>query len=267
MYLPHFRNLFAVRYNVEKINNIIASPLARLIAIISLIVVVGISVNRCKNSIDRLQVMDKQTEHNIKVGRDTVRITVNKAGFTEYNKLAYIGQIKDLELLNDSLYKSVIAERGKVTNLTNTIVSYETEAIKLTNTIKKLDGDNYGLSFTYAKRDSGSYQNIEGVSRFKLDKISGKLTSDSTILTKNSLELSVTIGQRKTDTGYEFFATSKSPNFVLKDATSFVAFPKAEPQKRFGLGVHVGYGLSFYGNDVKVGPNVSVGLNYNLIKF
>lgn len=245
----------------------IASPLARLIAILALFVAVGISVNRCKNSIERLNVMDNQTEHNIKAGRDTVRITVNKAGFTEYQKLAYIGQIKDLQLLNDSLYKSVMAEKGKVANLTNAVVTYKTESIKLANTIEKLDSDNYGLSFAYSRRDSGSYQNIEGMSRFKLDRISGKLTADTTILTKNSLELAVTIGQRKTDTGYEFFATSKSPNFVLKNATSFVAFPKPEPQKKFGLGIHVGYGLSFYGNEVKVGPNVSVGLNYNFIKF
>lgn len=252
---------------MEKLNNIIASPLARLIAILALLLAMGISVNRCRNSIDRLQVLDNQTEHNIKAGRDTVRITVNKAGFTEYDKLAYIGQIKDLKLLNDSLYKSVIAEKGKVANLTNAVVIYKTESIKLANTIENLGADKYGLSFAYAKRDSGSYQNIEGVSRFILDRVSGRLTADTTILTKNSLELSVTLGQRKTDTGYEFFATSKSPNFILKDATSFVAFPKPEPQKRFGLGFHLGYGLSVYGNTVKVGPNLSVGLNYNLIKF
>lgn len=267
MYLPNCGNLFDVRYNVEKLKNIIASPLARWIALIALFVAMGVSVNRCRNSVDRLKVMDKQTEHNIKVGRDTIRITVNKAGFTEYDKLAYIGQIKDLQLLNDSLYRSVIAEKGKVVDLTNTVVSYKTESIKLANTIEDLGSGHYGLAFAYSKRDAGSFQNIEGVSKFRLDQTNGKLTADTTILTKNSLELAITLGHRKTDTGYEFFATSRSPNFVLKDASSFVEVPKPEAPKRFNIGVHLGYGLSFYGNTVKVGPNVSVGLNYSLIKF
>jgi len=252
---------------VEKLKNIIVSPLFRWIVIIVLLIFIGLSMNRCRNSVDRLKVMDKQTEHNIRVGKDTVRITVNKAGFTEYDKLAYIGQIKDLQLLNDSLYKSVSEQEGKVANLTNAVIGYRNDSIKLANTIEDLGSGHYGLSFKYAKRDSGSFQNIEGVSKFKLDRNTGTLYPDTTVLTKNSLELSVTLGHRKTDTGYEFFALSKSPNFVLKDANSFVEIPKPEPQKRFGLGVQVGYGVSVYGNDVKVGPNVSVGLNYNLVKF
>lgn len=229
-------------------------------------VVMIFSVNNCRNAVMRMDVSKKQTEHNIKVGRDTVRITVNKQGFTEFDKLAYVGQIKDLYSINADLASELEKQKGKISDLTKVIVDYRTDSVRLANRLLRYADGRYGLAFTYASRDSGSVQNIEGVSRFKLDQV-GAIVPDYTVLTKNTLELNVTLGHRKVENGYEFFATSKSPNFILKNAQSFVAVPAPVLPKRFGLGFQLGYGLSVYGNDVKLSPNISVGLNYNLIRF
>lgn len=42
---------------------------------------------------------------------------------------------------------------------------------------------------------------------------------------------------------------------------------RGQPQSRWGLGVHTGYGFQFGGNQIRASPIVGIGLNYNLINF
>ena len=40
-----------------------------------------------------------------------------------------------------------------------------------------------------------------------------------------------------------------------------------QKRSRWGLGVHAGYGFTIQNNTIKAAPNISVGLNYNLLLF
>jgi len=229
-------------------------------------VIVILSVNRCRTSVKKMDHLEAQTEHNLKVGKDTVRIIINKRGFTEFDKLAYVGKIENLKKLSDSLAAEASAVKGEVANLTRMVMKYRADSVVFANTLEEYGEGRYGLAFKYAARDSGAVQNIEGISRFKINE-TGKVVPDYTILTKNELALKVTVGHKKVKGGYEFFATSKSPNFVLTDAESFVAVPEPKVPKKFGIGLHAGYGLALDGTGLKLAPTVSLGINYNIISF
>jgi hypothetical protein len=59
------------------------------------------------------------------------------------------------------------------------------------------------------------------------------------------------------------FVKTDNPYIKLQEISGFT-IPKNK-QKKFGLGIQVGYGLNYSGNSFRLGPTISVGLQYNFL--
>ncbi len=59
--------------------------------------------------------------------------------------------------------------------------------------------------------------------------------------------------------------SANDPRVTIKGLKSFTV--KEKPQKRLGIGVSAGYGITHHNNAIYTTPYIGVGLNYNLIEF
>lgn len=220
------------------------------------------------------------SEQNIKALNDSVRVSKNKVGDLEFSKNILVSEKSDLKNLNGDLKKELDKEKGKVFELTTMIISIKkkpNDTIRVpTNILIYPDGSN-GLSWTYDKEyDKLNSRHIAGVSKFKIDTTTFKITPLETLLTKDEINFNIVQGLREKDGNIEMFVRSDYPDFSVKDLNTVIIDPKTNPilkkfttQKRFGFGPYIGYGvyINNFNGTIGLGANIGLGIHYDLFKF
>lgn len=216
----------------------------------------------------------KINEQNNRALTDSLRFVKNKAGEIEAIKSSFVAKLSDLEKLNKDLYNESKKEIGNLKALIKGSISVNTGNVIISNELKQYpDGKTYGLLFEKTKIDSGLVWSIKGESRFKFD--NNTIFPGQTEIFNNQMKLKLVLGFKENKENYEVFARSASPYVTFDDLSGVMLIPKkADPlltppakNKRFGLGINIGYGVGFINKQLMLTPYVGFGLQYNLIKF
>lgn len=210
-------------------------------------------------------------EHNINALNDTLRVTINKAGEQENNKLALLtDKVESLVSLNEDLANEIDKIRGTV----NTIIKSETiikhDTIQITSKGEYKDSVaivSFNFDTTYSP---GNYRKRTGTTSYdlKTSKSTAQLSTDET-------GISFVTGIKNLDKGKpEIFLTSKYPGFTVTQLEGAVLDPnifksKTRP-KLITIGLQLGYTPITYSLKTKQLDfdlqrfGGGVGLNFNL---
>jgi len=222
------------------------------------------------------QIIKKQlavAEHNTKVLRDSIRVTKDKAGKDETNKLALLtDKVSHLEQLSTDLYSEVKNIKGKVSTVIKSDVKLVHDTVPLIVHSTLIDSI-VRADFDYSKDYSlGNSRKLKGYTRYDLrtGQTGGELTQDETTMR-------FTTGIKNLDKGKpEIFLKSDYPGFVVTALDGAVLDPHLFSKKPkvhlITLGVGVGYNPVSYDfitkkldfNLHRVG--ITAGININLIR-
>jgi hypothetical protein len=250
----------------------------RNILVIIILLLGGIGVYGL-NRINSLNTQLAVSEQNQKALADSVRVTTNKLGESEYSKNILISEKKHLDKLNSDLAEELSHEKGKVWELTKYIVSISNtspdgtvDTIYITNTLIKYPDGSNGLEWEHDTiYDLNNERHLAGISKFKVDTLTGVVTPLETLITKDEIKFDIVQGLRELDGNLEMFVRSTYPGFGVEDLNSVILDPKKHPilkkftkKKKFGLGPYIGFGF-----DQGLTPSVQlgIGVTYDLIQF
>jgi hypothetical protein len=194
-----------------------------------------------------------------------IRIEKNRNNESEAVRTAFVTNMENLKSLNKKLYDESRKEIGELKAIISGQITASQQPLTISNALERYNDGKYGLKFS----NSTTKWDIAGVSKFRLD--NNVLYPDSTNISVNSLRINLVMGFKEHDDKYEIFARSDDPSIVVSkmDGAIFISkknditCPPVKPQKKLGLGLHLGYGFSTQG----IGPIMGVGLSYNLISF
>lgn len=208
-------------------------------------------------------------EHNLQVINDTLRITLDKAGKAEANKLAFLmDEISDLKNLNTALYNELKNIKGKV----STVIQGDVQIIeKLVPFIVKaeLADSTVRVDFKFDTAYSpGNFRKLAGYTKYNI--ANGHAEG---VKTQDEIGIKFTTGIKNLDKGKpEIFLKSDYPGFTVTALDGAVIDPnlfKKPKQKKLSVGLHVGYSPLYYNFDTKKSGFTNqitggVGLNYKL---
>jgi hypothetical protein len=249
----------------------------QFILIAALVVVCMLWFKSCSKQSQLKEEAERQqkiADQNQRALTDSLRFVKNKAGDIEAIKSSFVAKLSDLEKLNKDLYKESKKEIGELKALVKSSIGAGVEGVVISNELKRYpDGNTIGLLFKDTRADSGMVWHIDGESKFKFE--NNTIFPGTTTINSNTMKLKIVLGFKENKENYEVFARSASPNVTFDDLSGVMFIPKkADPlltppvrNKKFGLGIHIGYGIGFMNKQVMLTPYVGVGLSYNLIKF
>lgn len=228
------------------------------------------------------------SKQNEKALSDSVRISINKVGEVEYSKNILVADIGDLEKLNKNLFDEMKKEKGKVSELTSTIISIKNknnDTVILPSKLIEYSNGDRGISWEYDTiYDAKNYRRISGVSNFKINftKTTYNVMPLNTNIIKFDIGFNIVQGLRETKNGdVEMFVRSNHPGFEVSDLSSVIINPENNPilkkfttsatvkNKRFGIGINAGYGIYVDGKNNTAGTGIiaGFGLSYSLFRF
>lgn len=247
-----------------------------------LLIALGITIRKNQGLKTDLNI----SEQNQKALTDSVRVSKNKAGELEYSKNILVAKNGDLSKLNADLAAEYAKERGKISELSKTIAIIKNnpkDTVFLPTSVIKYPDGSKGLAWEYDTiYNVNNYKKIKGVSDFKIDftTMTYNIIPLSTKITDFEIGFDFIQGLRETKAGdVEMFVKSNHPGFDVKDLNSVIINPDTHPvlkkftnktkQKRFGIGVHAGYGVYIdnFKNTSGLGAQVGVGFSYSLLNF
>lgn len=211
---------------------------------------------------------------NIKALNDTVRLTKDRQGRDEFDKLALLtDKVSKLEDLNQSLYAEVKAVKGKVSSIIAADVKVKEVEKPVPFVVKGELVDStvtatFSLDTTFSP---GNWRKIAGLTQYNLK------TSQSTgMLTKSEFGMRFTTGIKNLDKGKpEIFLKSDYPGFTVTQLDGAVLDPKLFQKKKVPLittGLNFGYTPVTYDIRTKkfdFNPSrvsVTAGINVNILK-
>lgn len=248
-----------------------------IVVTVGLIIAVLLWLQTCNSKKDLKNEMERQekiAEQNTRALTDSLRYVKNKAGEIEAVKSSFVAKLEDLEKLNKDLYLESKKEIGNLKALIKGSLSANVENVAISNELKKYpDGKTYGLLFEKTVVDTGMTWSIKGESKFKME--NNTIFPGQTDILNNQMKLKLVLGFKENKEHYEVYARSANPNVKFDELSGVMFIPKkADPlltpptrTKRFGLGVHLGYGAGLMDKRVMLTPVLSVGIQYNIIKF
>lgn len=208
-------------------------------------------------------------EHNINALQDTLRVTKNKVGETEYNKLAFLtDKLENLEKLNTDLYKTVKNIKGNVSTIIKGDTKIVTDTLYLassTTVNQDTITTRFNFDSTYSK---GNSRSLAGFTQYNM---ATKATKAQ--LTKDEISISFITGIKNLDKGKpEIFLTSNYPNFqivALQGAVLDKNLFKGKAPRKISVGAQLGYSpLSYNFSTKKLGITnqitFGVGVSYRI---
>lgn len=221
------------------------------------------------------EVLKKQlatTEHNLQVAYDTIRITKDRVGKEEYNKLAYLtNSVENLSKLNKDLANQVKDIKGDVSSISETKIQIIEKKVPFLVRGELLDSQaisyfNYDTTYS-----PGNFRKLSGFTRFNLStkESSGEKTED-----KIGIKLIGGIKNLK-EGKPEIFVKSDYPGFQITSLEGAVLDPDLfKPKKKTPLitpSLTIGYTPIIYNNQqgLKLITNnfgLTVGVGFNILK-
>lgn len=199
----------------------------------------------------------------------------NKADEEYRAKTILVQTNKELKKSNDSLY----AEYKKIKKddpliITKTILETRVDTLPMETVIVHSSPNEYHFNWSYS-------ENVDNNNYFR---IGGHTTTDSlmsvaaTSLDSMSLgaDLKLNVVKSEADNALRIVARSNNPRVKITQMEGVVLDPTKNeliksyfPPKRWGVGVGLGVGVGYdiTGKRVSVGPQVTVGINYNLFNW
>jgi len=239
-----------------------------------LLIIVGfaiVSLQQCGSNRD----LRKQLEvanHNIKAINDTLRVTKDKDGKDEANKLALLtDKLSNLEKLNADLASEVKSIKGKVGTIIKGDVVVVHDTIPLIVKSEFIDSTvrtDFNFSKTYSP---GNFRSLTGYTKYDLRSAKGvgELTSDS-------LGIRFTTGIKNLDKGTpEIFLKSDYPGFSVTQLDGAVLDPKLFKKTKVRLlttGLNIGWTpVTYDAGTKKLDFNLkrfgaTAGVNINILK-
>jgi len=211
------------------------------------------------------------TEHNLKVANDSVRITKDKAGKDEANKLAYyVKENSDLQKLNKDLALEVKNTKGKVSTIVKEQVKIVTDTVYLASntTIDETDSTittDFNFDTTY---NPGNFRKLKGFAKYDF-----KTKQSSAQLNTDEIGIAIITGIKNLDKGKpEIFVRSNYPGFSVTQIDGAVLDPKlfkTTKQRRLSLGLNLGFSpISYNIADKKIETKSQItfgaGINYRI---
>lgn len=210
---------------------------------------------------------------NITALNDSLIISKTKNGNLIADKGVLIAEKDNLYQLNSELAEEVKKIKGDVVRLTNTVIELSNQnPIILDDTIFMLGNDSILVKWQkHEQFDKYNFRTIMGETLLQRIDSNTNTYNSNTILTTNSIGLSLTTGLREINGKLRIFVTSAYPGFSVTKLNGAEIDPKDNPiyknfvekKKPWGIGVQVGYGF----NNKGVSPFVGVGVSYNFIRF
>ena len=186
---------------------------------------------------------------NLEVKNDTIRQKENHIGRMTASIRAYntsMGMLKDY---NDSLYKTVKEQRGKIKQLIQAKARASIDTIRVPAEIDTLPNNTYNITFKSRFSEPGFSVLMAGASKFSVD--SGAVTAHYTQINQLETSIKLNVGFREYKDRYEVFATSPSDKVTISELKGVNIIAKDEPLKHdegldlfsVGFGITSGYDI------------------------
>ena len=236
---------------------------------ISIIVIIKISNNNLSRKL-------ANTEYNLTVVRDSIRIIKDKTGNTESDKLAYLADnVKNLALLNKDLSDKIKSIQGNISSIITTEVKIVEKPVPFLVTKKVKDS---GLISIHFKQDTvyspGNYKILSGYTEYNTytgEVKAKKITDESGI--------ALTTGIKNLDKGKpEIFIKSNYPGFSVTSLNGAVLDPKLFNNSKKNKtplvtpGITIGWTPVTWNNDKQEvnfstkSVGITAGLSFNVLK-
>lgn len=263
-------------------SKLLGSPDGRTFLVAVIAVILGILLLRSCNDLNN----EKRTSKQNQAAADTaMQIAKNKDNQLSYQKAAYEGTVSDLKKKNDSLYKAYQAEKGSVKIISIVKPRINEPLISLDNQLVIINDTLRGLKFS----KTTPLRSIEGMTTFgftrtlKKDSLFYRLSAGTTTISKDETSIELVTGLKEDKGVYSIFVTPKTPGVTITNIEGAIidkstlfgsnTSPLATPisTKRGGLGFNIGLGMmpAIYDGGVHIvfGPTLSIGYNYNVVRF
>lgn len=231
------------------------------------------TTRKLKAEIARQELISGQ---NLAALNDTIKVYKNRIGEMSYVKPIAMMSIDELEKYYPELYAALKAEWGEVKVIWKTRIIYrDTGSVK--NSVLNLEGNKYALDFDYTSLDRNlriKARNTFFATPILIDEEKNIYDIETkpgiTTIQDFSLKLGFTTGVKKDNDGiYRIFVTPDSDKIVVTDLkgadiSELFVPPPAPKKKRWGIGPYIGVGLS---TDMKLSPQVGLGVTYSIIRF
>jgi len=230
-----------------------------------------LNLQTCRNNRD-LKKEIAVAQHNINALNDTIRITKDRQGKDEYNKLALLtDKMSNLEKLNADLYNEVKNIKGKVATVIKGDVQIVHDTVPLIVKGELVDS-TVRADFDFSKDYSpGNFRKLSGYTKYDLRTGvgAGQLTADT-------LGIRFVTGIKNLDKNKpEIFLKSDYPGFSVTQLDGAVLDPKLFQKTKVRLittGLNIGWTPVTY--DVKTKKtdvnltrfSATFGININVLK-
>lgn len=234
---------------------------------ISLLVIFSISLNFKQCTDIKIQ------SQNIKGLSDTLKVTKNKLGEAVKSNGLLLMDINELEENNSSLMLEInkLSKKDKKNlieiNKLSITIDFLKDSLDKKEIIKpdtSIVVDSNTVIYPFSK--SSIYRELKWeVTVFSKEKqVTSTITSDK-------IFADITIGKKEEKNKITLFASSSNPYINITKLEGAVidlsAYNKFQKKKPFGLGLHIGYGLSTNKGIVFISPYIGVGLSYNFLRW
>ena len=222
----------------KEVKNIALMVLTGIIIIAS----IAINVKQCSDNKDLKEI----NRHNITALKDSIKLYKTKSGDLAAEKLILLGDLKDLELANDSLAQRVkelgVQKPSSVIYVNNDIIHEKHDTTWLYT-----PGKDFKKSWAF----NNKWRDLEGTVSVK-DTVAG-LTIDKDVV---HVDYVIAVEKGKA------YVSTQNPYVHFKDIQG-IELPK-QKQKRWGIGPQVTFGIS---EDGKMHSSLGVGVTYSLFQF
>lgn len=214
----------------------------------------------------------KVANQNINALNDTIRVTKDKAGQAEYNKLSLLtDKVSNLEKLSADLYAEVKKLKGKPATIIkgDVVVVHDTVPLIVKG---EVIGDVVHTPFNFDSTYSeGNYRKLAGYTKYNL-----KTGEASGLKTVDEFGIRLVTGIKNLDKGKpEIFFKSAYPGFSVTALEGAVLDPKLFSKKKVPLitgGISIGWTPTAYDLNTKKFDfkptrfGVNAGININVLK-
>lgn len=225
--------------------------------------------------VDNLTVENRVLIQNNNALLDSLRVTYDNEGKSEYNKgVLIVNNLKELKENNKRLRNQISNLKGDIDQITEIMGSISIDTLDTDEDIIKTIDDYHKIEWNLSKEyDSLNKTTLKGSSKFMvtINKDSLQITSLGTTLLENITYFNIIQGLRLNKDGmYEVFVKSGHPNFKVSKLSTFIIDPKnsklykdfiKKRRIRFGIYAGIGLGTSNTGG-LRLNPQIGLGAMY-----
>ena len=238
--------------------------------IVIILALVLLFVRQCHKT-NELKIDKEIAESNLDALKDTVATEKNKAGEIEFTKQALISKSQNLEKWNKELADQVNKERGKVIYIQKSsgqVISVPSEVI--TNIVTVYDNETASIETQFdTVYSADNYRRLKLMTTVKMD--SSRIKSSTSRITNDEIGFNIVTGLKEDGGKIRIIVRSDYPGLTFTKIDGALVDPHKSdvlkrmfPQKKFGIGPVLGYGMN---STLKPGFFAGVGISYNIIRW